>query len=78
MDMTDLNKTYPSIGENGASSIQSLEVRMAQEGGYYDSVKPKWCESLRYQIIARPTTEQLLVLMREMPDMFDSVDSLSE
>lgn len=72
--MTDLTKTYSSIGDRGLTTTQSLEIRMAQEGGYYDSIKPSWCEPIRYQIIIAPTTEQLKMMLRDMPDVFDRVE----
>jgi hypothetical protein len=70
--MTDLAKTYPSIGDRGLTTTQSLKIRMAQEGGYYDSVKPSWCEPMRYQVIIAPTAEQLKIMLRDMPDVFDN------
>lgn len=76
--MTDLTKTYLTRGNRELTTIQSIEIRMAQEGGHYDSIKPSWADPMRYQVIVAPTAEQLKMMLRDMPDMFDSVEPQPE
>lgn len=70
----DPTKTYPNRGPRGVSSRQSIEMTLDNEGGYYDSIKPDWCDKLRFNVVVSPSAHQLRRLLAEMPDIFEDVE----
>ncbi|SDH09932.1 hypothetical protein SAMN05216466_10794 [Paraburkholderia phenazinium] len=76
--MTDLTKTYRNSGDMGLTTIQGLEVEMTKGVVAWDESCPEHISPLRWKITVAPTTAQLSILLRDMPDIFDTVDPEGE